>query len=93
MGASCSERAMLAELVRLIRERDPDVIEGHNIYAFDLAYLMARCERYGVPFAIGRDGSVPRTFTDEHAVCRAHAWISPPWTSLADTSSIPICRC
>ena len=53
---------MLAELVQLLRERDPDVIEGHNIYAFDLAYLMARCERYGMPFAIGRDGSVPRTF-------------------------------
>ena len=61
-GRQLSERAMLAELVRLIRERDPDVIEGHNVYAFDLAYLMARCERYGVAFAIGRDGSVPRVF-------------------------------
>jgi DNA polymerase, archaea type len=62
-GRQGSEQAMLTELVHLLRERDPDVIEGHNIYAFDLAYLMARCERYGVPFAIGRDGSVPRTFT------------------------------
>jgi DNA polymerase elongation subunit (family B) len=62
-GRQNSEQAMLAELVHLLRDRDPDVIEGHNIYAFDLAYLMARCERYGVPFAIGRDGSVPRTFT------------------------------
>jgi DNA polymerase elongation subunit (family B) len=62
-GRQCSEQAMLETLVRVLRERDPDVIEGHNIYAFDLAYLMARCERYGVSFAIGRDGSVPRTFT------------------------------
>jgi DNA polymerase, archaea type len=62
-GRQHSEQAMLAELVHLLRERDPDVIEGHNIYAFDLAYLMARCERYGVPFAIGRDRSMPRTFT------------------------------
>lgn len=61
-GRHLSERAMLTELVRLVRERDPDVIEGHNVYAFDLAYLMARCERYGVAFAIGRDGSVPRIF-------------------------------
>jgi len=61
-GRHLSEPAMLAELVRLIQERDPDVIEGHNVYAFDLAYLMARCERYGVTLAIGRDGSVPRTF-------------------------------
>ena len=34
----------------------------HNCYAFDVPYLMARCERHDVPFAIGRDGSVPRTF-------------------------------
>jgi len=61
-GRQGSEQAMLAELVHLLQERDPDVIEGHNIYAFDLAYLMARCERAGVPFAIGRDGSVPRIF-------------------------------
>ena len=61
-GRSLDEPAMLAELVRLLRDQDPDVIEGHNIYAFDLAYLMTRCARYDVPFAIGRDGSVPRAF-------------------------------
>jgi DNA polymerase, archaea type len=61
-GRTLSESAMLHELVQLLQERDPDVIEGHNIYAFDFPYLMARCERYGVPFAIGRDGSVPRAF-------------------------------
>lgn len=58
-----SEPELLRELVRQIREWDPDVIEGHNILAFDFAYLMTRCERYGVSFAIGRDGSVPRTFS------------------------------
>jgi DNA polymerase elongation subunit (family B) len=57
-----TEAEMLAHLVHLIRERDPDVIEGHNIYAFDFPYLMTRCERLRVPFAIGRDGSVPRAF-------------------------------
>ena len=61
-GLSLDEPDMLRELVRIIHERDPDVIEGHNIYAFDLAYLMARCERYGVPFTVGRDGSAPRPF-------------------------------
>lgn len=61
-GRQASERALLTDLVRLIQTRDPDVIEGHNIYAFDLAYLMARCARLGVEFAIGRDGSVPRVF-------------------------------
>ena len=61
-GMSHSEAAMLQTLVDLIQERDPDVIEGHNIYAFDFAYLLTRCERHGVSFAIGRDGSVPRSF-------------------------------
>ncbi|HET6568925.1 MAG TPA: DNA polymerase domain-containing protein, partial [Rhodothermales bacterium] len=61
-GRELSERAMLEELVRVIRERDPDVIEGHNIFAFDLPYLLTRCERNGVVFGIGRDGSVPRTY-------------------------------
>ena len=57
-----SEKDMLERLVQTIRERDPDVIEGHNIYAFDLAYVTARCARHGVAFAVGRDGSVPRQF-------------------------------
>ena len=45
-----------------VRERDPDVIEGHNIFSFDLTYILDRCEMYGVDFAVGRDGSVPRTY-------------------------------
>jgi DNA polymerase elongation subunit (family B) len=59
---SVPEKVLLQEVVRLIREKNPDVIEGHNCYAFDFPYLMTRCARYGVPFAIGRDGSVPRSF-------------------------------
>lgn len=61
-GLARSEPEMLQDLIQLIWDRDPDVIEGHNIYAFDLAYLMARCQRYDIPFALGRDGSVPRPF-------------------------------
>lgn len=61
-GLALDEPDMLRDLVQIICDRDPDVIEGHNIYAFDLAYLMARCERYGIDLAIGRDGSVPRPF-------------------------------
>jgi DNA polymerase elongation subunit (family B) len=57
-----SEPDMLAELVTLIQAKDPDVIEGHNIFAFDFAYLMERCALHGVSFAIGRDGRPPRVF-------------------------------
>lgn len=56
------EREMLDELVRIIQERDPDVIEGHNIYNFDLPYIIKRCELHKVPFKISRDGSLPRSF-------------------------------
>ncbi len=57
-----SEKAMLQRLVELIQERDPDVIEGHNIFDFDLPFIQRRCEINGVKFAVGRDGSTPRSY-------------------------------
>ncbi len=57
-----TEKALLEEMVSIVRERDPDVIEGHNIFGFDLPYLQRRCEINGVPFRIGRDGMVPRSY-------------------------------
>jgi len=45
----------------VIRDRDPDVIEGHNIYKFDLDYLRVRAEKYGVKLAWGRDGTLYMT--------------------------------
>jgi len=56
------EKQLLQELVGVLQERDPDVIEGHNIFEFDIDYLLDRCDMYGVDFAIGRDGSVPRQY-------------------------------
>ena len=55
------ERTMLTEMVRIIRERDPDVIEGHNLFRFDFEYIEARARRHKVPLALGRDGSILRT--------------------------------
>ncbi len=57
-----AEAELLHHLVLAIRERDPDVIETYNGFAFDFPYIMTRCERFNVPFAIGRDASVPRSF-------------------------------
>jgi DNA polymerase elongation subunit (family B) len=51
-----AERALLEELNRVLAEEDPDVIEGHNIFKFDLDYLRARCRRHKVPCAWGRFG-------------------------------------
>ncbi|MBI4590218.1 MAG: DNA polymerase II [Candidatus Rokubacteria bacterium] len=56
-GRETAEGEMLEECSRLIRERDPDVIEGHNIFRFDLEYLEARAKRFGIELRWGRDGS------------------------------------
>ena len=62
-GRNQPERAMLKELVRVIQNKNPDVIEGHNIFAFDFDYLLKRCALHDVSFGIGRDGSAPRSFS------------------------------
>lgn len=52
-----SERAALEWLTATLRERDPDVVEGHNIFKFDLPYLAARAKKLKVKLAWGRDGT------------------------------------
>ncbi len=56
-GKVLDEPDMLKELVRHIRERDPDVLEGHNLFRFDLEYIEARAARHKVKLALGRDGA------------------------------------
>jgi DNA polymerase, archaea type len=56
-GDRLGEAELLAECTRVIRARDPDVLEGHNIFRFDLEYLEARARRHGVALAWGRDGT------------------------------------
>ncbi len=62
-GREKGEFEMLTELVDIIKTRDPDVIEGHNIYNFDLPYIMRRCEMSGLRLRIGRDSLEPKVFT------------------------------
>ena len=52
---------MLEELTMEIRRRDPDVIEGHNLFRFDLEYIEARARRHRIPLNWGRDGSILRS--------------------------------
>jgi DNA polymerase I len=51
------EKQMIEQLVERIQALDPDVIEGHNLFGFDLPYLAARAQALGVPLRLGRDGS------------------------------------
>jgi DNA polymerase elongation subunit (family B) len=59
-GDRLDEPALLRECGQIIHERDPDVIEGHNIFRFDLEYIEARARRHGVTLDWGRDGSPMR---------------------------------
>ncbi len=54
-----TEAELLERLVEAIQRLDPDVIEGHNIFLFDLPYLIERARRSGVTLAFGRDGTPP----------------------------------
>ena len=56
-----SERASLKRLTALIKERDPDVIEGHNLFRFDLPYLVARARKTKVKLDWGRSGGFLRS--------------------------------
>ena len=51
------ESALLEALNHRIRNRDPDVIEGHNIFNFDLNYIQVRARALNVKLPWGRDGS------------------------------------
>lgn len=51
-----AEKRLLIDLIDVIEAEDPDVIEGHNIFKFDLDYLRLRCRRHRVPCAWGRFG-------------------------------------
>lgn len=59
-GKQLAEPDMLRELVRLVTERDPDVIEGHNLFRFDLEYIAARAARHKIKLHLGRGGAVLR---------------------------------
>src|SRR4051794_25387415 len=59
--AEQSEHAALKRLTALIKERDPDVIEGHNLFRSDLPVLVARARKAKVKLDWGRSGGFLRS--------------------------------
>ncbi|HWE60330.1 MAG TPA: DNA polymerase domain-containing protein [Chloroflexota bacterium] len=53
------EAVLIADLCALIRARDPDVIENHNLFGFDLPFLAGRAATLTVPLALGRGEGAP----------------------------------
>ena len=60
-AAEESERVALKRLTAIIKERDPDVIEGHNLFRFDLPYLVARARKAKVKLDWGRGSGFLRS--------------------------------
>jgi DNA polymerase, archaea type len=48
------ECTLIADLCALVQDRDPDIIENHNLHGFDLPFLVTRAEALGVPLVLGR---------------------------------------
>src|SRR5436853_2903680 len=59
--AEDSEHAAIKRLTALIKERDPDVIEGHNLFRADLPYLVARAKKLKTKLDWGRSGGFLRS--------------------------------
>ncbi len=71
-----AEARLLHEFIEALEELDPDVIEGHNIFKFDLDFLRLRCRRHKVPCAWGRYGE-NATFRNSRLKV-AERWIDFP---------------
>jgi len=54
------EARLIADLCALIRKHDPDIIENHNLFGFDLLFLEERASLLGVPLELGRKGGPTR---------------------------------
>ena len=71
-----AEKALLERFNATLAALDPDVIEGHNLFKFDLDYLRQRCKRHNVPCAWGRFGQ-KATFRNSRLKV-AERWIDFP---------------
>jgi DNA polymerase I len=71
-----AEKRLLLQFNAALAALDPDVIEGHNIFKFDLDYLRTRCRLRKVPCAWGRFGE-KATFRNSRLKV-AERWIDFP---------------
>jgi hypothetical protein len=79
LHAPDDEAELLERVTERLRELDPDAIEGHNLFNFDLPFMVSRAERFGVALRWGRDGSPIRigTGTSRFKGRRAHCAVYP----------------
>jgi DNA polymerase I len=71
--SDAAEKNLLLAFNNVLRDTDPDVVEGHNLFKFDLDYLRTRSKRFKVPCAWGRFG-LPAEFRNSRMKV-AERWI------------------
>ena len=81
-----AEKKLLESFNAALQEMDPDVIEGHNLFKFDLDYLRQRSRRFKVPPLWGRYGQ-KATFRNSR-VKVAERWIDFPRCDLPGRSIV-----
>lgn len=52
-----SQKDMIQDWAKWVRDVNPSIISGYNIYLFDIPYLLAIADRDNFDINIGRDGS------------------------------------
>lgn len=84
--SSEGEKRLLVRFAEVLREMDPDTIEGHNLFKFDLDYLRQRCRRHKLPCAWGRFG-LPAEFRNSRLKV-AERWVDFPRCDIAGRAVI-----
>ncbi len=74
--SDAAEKHLLQQLNAVLAEEDPDTIEGHNLFKFDLDYLRRRAKRLKVPCVWGRFGQ--RAVFRSSRLKVAERWIDFP---------------
>ena len=63
---------MIKDWCKFIRDLDPSILLGHNIYGFDFKYLKGIADKEGIQLELGRDGS-PAIFDQYESKFRKEA--------------------
>ncbi|MEY4530447.1 MAG: putative DNA-directed polymerase, partial [Deinococcota bacterium] len=63
-----NEADLITDLVSVIRERDPDILENHNMNGFDLPFLESRAAVHGIALTLGRTKQVLRREGERYSV-------------------------
>jgi DNA polymerase, archaea type len=55
-GNEKTEKQKIEEFIKIITDKDPDIIEGYNLYYHSLNVLLEKSREYNIPLKIGRNG-------------------------------------